>query len=200
MVSGFFEAFVAGLHAPIMSKDGLDEFPGSGGLPLLADYELGLAEDMLIAKLAEDDVRAVQPLVEMRLTGAIPALTERAASSPSPRMRDLAERAVAELRVDRGLPALLARLHDDDGEVRQQAVFDLAAHTDPAAEEAVEWVAFHDPEGVVRNSAMTGLFARRGLILDAESFRGVLDFVNRRALSPLPSVRAEAEAELRELL
>src|SRR5262245_44631950 len=135
MVSGFFEAFAAGLDAPVRSKNDLDEFPGIGGLPLLDDYELGLAEEMLIAKLGEDDIRAVRPLVEMRSTRAIPALAERAASSPWQRMRDAAEWGVAELRVDRSLPALLERLRDNDVGVRQQAVFDLAAHADPAAEQ-----------------------------------------------------------------
>jgi hypothetical protein len=64
----------------------------------------------------------------------------------------------------------------------------------------VETAAFTDPELVVRSAALDTLFARLDLLLDAEPFHSMLDFVRRRALSPLPSVRAEAETELRELL
>jgi HEAT repeat protein len=200
MVSEYFESFVAGLHAPIRSKDDMDEFPGIGALNLLDDDELRQAEDMLIAKLAEDDQRSIRPLVEIRCTRAIPAMAERAASSPYQWMRDLAEWGMAELRVDRGLPAVLERLRDDDVEVRLQAVFDLRAHVDLEAEQAEEMAAFTDPDPLIRSAALDALFGRRSLILDAESFRGNLDFVRRRMLSPLPSVRAEAEDELRDLL
>jgi hypothetical protein len=199
MASEYFEDFVAGLHAPIRSKDDLDEFPHIGALHLLDDDELHMAEDMLIAKLAEDDVRAVQPLVDILCTRAVPALAERAESSRSERMRNAATWGVAELGVDRSLPALLDRLGDSDVGVRQQVVFDLGDDPDPRAEEALENTAFTDSAGVVRSSALTKLFARRGFLLDQESFRSMLDFVERRALSPLPSVRAEAEAELRDL-
>jgi HEAT repeat protein len=115
-------------------------------------------------------------------------------------MRDFAAQAIAELSADRSLPALLGRLRDGDANTRLQAVFDLGDHTGPQAEEAVETAAFTEQEPVVRAAALDALFARRGLLLDAESFRSRLDFIRRRVLSPLPSVRVEAEAELRELL
>lgn len=199
MASEDFRAFLVGLHAPVRSKDDLDEFQNIGALFRLDDDERIEAENILIGKLAEDDGRAAKALADIRCTRAIPALVERAASSPSRAMRDFAARAIAELSIDRGLPALLDRLRNGDVDARLQAVFDLSDHPDPRAEDAIETTAFTDPEPVVRSAALNALFTRRDLLLDAESFRSMLDFIDRRALSPLPSVRAEAEAELREL-
>jgi hypothetical protein len=199
MASEHFLAFLAGLHAPIRSKDDLDEFPHVGALFLLEDDERIEAENILIAKLAEDDGRAARALADIRCTRAIPALAERVAVTPSQTMRDYAARAIAELSVDRGLPALLDRLRNGNVDDRLQAVFDLSDWPDTQAEDAVEATAFTDPEPVVRSAALNALFARRDLLLDAEPFRSMLDFISRRALSPLPSVRAEAETELREL-
>jgi hypothetical protein len=199
MASEHFSAFLDGLHAPIRSKDDLDEFPNIGALFLLDDDERIEAENILIGKLAEDDGRAATALADIGCTRAIPALAERAASAPSQTMRDHAAWAIAELSTDRSLPALLDQLRNGDVDARLQAVFDLSDHLDPQAEDAEEAAAFTDPEPVVRSAALDALFARRDLLLDAESFRSMLDFIHRRALSPLPSVRAEAEAELREL-
>lgn len=191
--------FMEGLNAPVMSKDDLDEFPNVSAVFLLDDGERVIAEDLLIDKLAEDDLRAVRPLVELRCARAVPALRERVATSPSARMRDLATWAVAELAVDRGLPAIVERLRTGDVDARLDAVSDLYDHDDPRAEQVLDTAAFTDPAGVVRNAALDMLFARRDILLDAESFRSTLDFVRRRMLSPLPAVRAEAEAELRHL-
>ena len=199
MASEDFRVFLVGLHAPVRSKDDLDEFPNIGALFRLDDDERIEAENILIGKLAQDDGRAAKALADIRCTRAIPALAERAASSPSRTMRDFAARAMAELSIDRGLSALLDRLRDGDVDARLQAVFDLGDHPDPRAEDAVETTAFTDSEPVVRSAALDALFARRDLLLDAEPFRGMLDFISRRTLSALPSVRAEAETELREL-
>jgi hypothetical protein len=195
-----FTAFLEGLDAPIRSKDDLDEFPNIGRVFLLQGSDLDLAADLLMDKLAEDDLRAVQPLVEIRCTRAIPAFAERAASSPSPTMRNRAAWAIEELSTDRGLPALVERLRGGDLDTRLQAVFDLNDLDDPAADRAAETAAFTDPDPLIRNAALDVLLAKRGLFLDDEPFRSMLDFVRRRMLSPLPTVRAEAEAELRHLL
>lgn len=154
-----------------------------GALFLLEDDERVEAENILIDRLA-DDGRAAKALVDIRCTRAIPALAERAATSPSATMRDHAARAMAELDTDRGLSALRDRLHKGDVGARLRAVFDLSAHSDPRAEDAAETAAFTDPEPVVRSAALDALFARRGLLPDAESFRSMLDFIKRRALSP----------------
>src|SRR4051794_4499379 len=97
MASEHFAAFLAGLHAPIASKDDLDEFPNIGELFLLDDDERLVAEDILIAKLAQDDGRAAKALADIRCTRAVPALAERAMWSPTAAMRDIAAWAVAEL-------------------------------------------------------------------------------------------------------
>lgn len=200
MASEHFTAFLAGLHAPVGSRDDLDEFPNIGALFLLEDDERVVAEDILMARLAEDDGRAAKALADIRCTRAVPVLAERAMWSPSATMRDVAVWAIAELSVDRGVSALLDRLRDGDVDARLQAVFDLGERRDLEGRGALEVAAFTDPEPVVRGAALDTLFARLDLLLDAEPFHSMLDFVRRRALSPLPSVRAEAETELRELL
>jgi hypothetical protein len=87
-----------------------------------------------------------------------------------------------------------------DVEGRLQAVFDLAERYGRDGQDALRTAAFTDPAPVVRGAALDILFARLDLLLDAEPFHSMLDFVRRRALSPLPSVRAEAETELCDLL
>lgn len=154
-------------------------------------------EDALIARLADDDEQAAKALADMGCTRAVPALAERAMWSPSASMREVAVWAAAELSVDRSLPALLDRLRDGDVDTRLRAVADLGRQHD---RDALKTVAFTDPAPAVREAALDTLFARLDLLLDAEPFHTVLDVVRRRVLSPLPSVRAEAETELRELL
>lgn len=160
----------------------------------------GTAEEILIARLAADDTRAARELAELRCARAIPVLAERAVWSASAAMRDVAYWALAELSVDRSLPAVLDRLRDGDVDARLQAVFDLGERYGREGQGALEAAVFTDPDPVVRSAALDTLFARLDLLMDAEPFHSVLDFVRRRALSPLPSVRAGAEAELRELI
>jgi HEAT repeat protein len=196
MASEHFTAFLAGLDAP---AGGTDEFPNTDAFFLLGDAERVAAEDILITRLAVDDRRAARALADIRCLRAVPALAERAMWSPSAPMREIAVWAMTELGVDRGLPALLGRLRDGDVDARLQAVVDLGGHRDRESQNALETAAFTDPEPVVRGAALDTLFARLDLLMDAEPFHSMLDFVRRRVLSPLPSVRAEAEVELREL-
>jgi hypothetical protein len=200
MTSEHFAAFLAGLHAPIGSTDDLAEFPNVDVLFLLADDERVVAEDILIAKLADDDGRAAKALADVQCARAVPALAERAMWSPSAAMRDVAAWAVSELSVDRGLAALRDRLRDGDVDARLQAVLDLGEHHGRDGQAALESAVFTDRDPVVRSAALDTLFARLDLLMDAEPFHSMLDFVRRRVLSPLPSVRAEAETELRDLI
>jgi len=200
MASEHFTAFLAGLHAPVSSREDLDGFPNIDALFLMDDDERVAAEDILMARLADDDARAARALAGIRCVRAVPALVERAAWSSSATMRDVAFWAAAELSVDRRLTALLDRLRDGDVDARLQAVLDLGERYDPEGRAALEIAVFTDPEPVVRGAALDTLFARLDLLLDAEPFHSMLDLVRRRVLSPLPSVRLEAETELRELL
>jgi len=197
MASEHFTAFLAGLHAPAGGTDG---FPNTDAFFLLGDAERVAAEDILITRLAEDDGRAARALADIRCVRAVPALAERAMWSPSATMREVAVWAIAELNVDRSVPRLLDRLREGDVDARLQAVFDLGGHRDPESQDALETAAFTDPEPLVRGAALDTVFARLDLLMDAEPFHSMLDLVRRRLLSPLPSVRAEAETELRELL
>lgn len=193
MASEHFEAFVAGVNAPIRSKDDVDQFPNLDAVLLLDDEERTAVEDILMAKLAEDDGRAASALAEIRCTRAIPALEQRLAVTSFPMVRESITAALRELRTERD------SLHGGAVRARLERVWNLAGDARPSAQAALETAAFTELSGIVQSAALDALLARRELILYDVPYRSVLRYVTSRACSSLPSVRTEALGELRQL-
>jgi HEAT repeat protein len=198
MPSPLFDRFLAGVNAPITWSN-IDEYADIGALPLLTGDERVNAEDVLIRKLGEDDGRAANALADIGCTRAIPALAERAALSRSSTMRVFAARALLGLGDDSGRTAAIDVSRTADRFDRAAAVDLLAKYPGPETAAAVE-TALADPDATVRSSAISALLTLHGLARYDTSYRDVLGNIHGRMLSPLPSVCAEALAELRAVL
>jgi HEAT repeat protein len=196
-----FEIFLAGVDAPMSSRDDLDGYRGTWALFELTGDERTEAENILIAKVAEDDGRAAAALAEAGCVRAIPALVERTTASPSPTMRIAAARALLDLGDHSGRAALvdLLRTGTDWWYDRSAAVELLAEFPDPDTDLMLHLI-LADPDCSVRSSAISALLTAYRLDGDETSRGEVLLSISGRLLSSLRSVRDEALAELRSVL
>ncbi|MFD7712794.1 HEAT repeat domain-containing protein [Streptomyces sp. NPDC059785] len=204
--SPLFEMFLAGVHTPAgLSRDLLDELPGSWALSRLTGDERTEAEDILIAGLAENDGRAATALADAGAVRAIPALIERTTPSAPPVMRVFAARALLRLGDLSGRDALLDLLRSGAGSHidRSTAVTLLSQFPDTEREftrPVILETALRDASGLVRSQAISALFSVHGLAGEEMEGSELLGSIHSRLLSPLASLRDEAEAELRVLL
>lgn len=200
--SAAFEEFLAAVNASVeLTGDSLDEIPGIGALYDLVGEERVEAEDVLIAKLATNDGRVAAALADADCVRAIPALVEATSERAAPTMRVFAARALLRLGDHSGLPALvrLLRRHEGSGFDRGAAARSLTEFPEPDRELLLD-VASTDPDGTARSEAVQALLTAVGLDDDEVLWGEVLLSVSGRLLSSLSTVRAEALAELREIL
>lgn len=197
--SKWFEEVRAGIEAPI-TRENLDQYPGILALDFLEGDERREIEDLLIAKLAADDGRAADALADAKVTRAIPALQERASSSPWPVMRLAAARALHTLG-DRSALATVKEVMSSGGDPNDRLSAVSAARLWSGNEvfAALEQ-ALHDPTPSVRSAATRELIEQQGLGAFTRNYRDRLGLLQNRMTSPLPSVRQAALAELKELL
>ncbi|GII60942.1 hypothetical protein Skr01_10270 [Sphaerisporangium krabiense] len=197
-----FQEFLAGVNTPVaFTRDSLDEIPGIEALYLLDGAERIEAEDILIAKLAENDGRAAVALADAGCVRAIPALIEATTEAAEPAMRVFAAGALLRLDDDAGRAALvrILRAHEGTGTDRGGAARLLAGLPDPDKELLLE-VASTDPDSTARSEATYALLRVVGLDGEETALGEVLLSIRGRLLSSLATVRDEAAAELRAVL
>ncbi len=197
--SKWFKEVRAGIEAPITPAS-LDQYQGILALDFLEGDERREIEDLLIAKLAADDGRAADALADAKVTRAIPALQERAASSPWPVMRLAAARALHKL----GDSSALATVKEvmsggDDPNDRLSAVSAARLWSGDEVFAALER-SLQDPNPSVRSAATRELIEQQGLGAFTRNYRDRLGLLQNRMTSPLASVRQAALAELKDLL
>jgi HEAT repeat protein len=200
--SSLFKRFKDGVNAPLrFGRDEIDDLPGVRLLPLLEGEERSAAEDILIAKVEQDDGRAAVALAEFGCVRAIPALVRSATESTEPLMRVFAARALLRLGNESGRAAMIAMLRNPTDRVdeRDRAVRLLAEFPEPDKSLMVE-VALLDPHPFVRSSAVHAVLTACGLGDRVTSRGDVLLSIAGRMMSTLRSVRQEAWDQLREIL
>ena len=200
--SSLFKRFKAGVNAPLrFHRDEIDDLPGVRLLPLLEGEERIAAEDILIAKVEQDDGRAAVALAEFGCVRAVPALIRSATESAEPVMRVFAARALLRLGNESGRDAMAAMLRNPTDRVdeRDRAVTVLAEFPDPDKSLLLE-VALRDPHPFVRSSAVHAVLTASGLGDRVTSRGDVLLSIAGRMMSTLRSVRQEAWDQLREIL
>ncbi|MEV4179029.1 hypothetical protein [Nonomuraea sp. NPDC049709] len=197
-----FQRFLAGAARPVaFTRDCLDEIPDIGALYVLVGEERTAAEDILIAKLAENDGRAAAALAEADCLRALPALAMATTETATPTMRVFAARALLTLGSHAGHAPLvrMLRTHDGSGTDRASAARLLAEFPDPD-KELLLLVASTDPNDIARSEATHALLAVVGLD-DEKTCQGeTLRSIAGRLLSSLQTVRNEALAELQAIL
>jgi hypothetical protein len=202
--SSMFTRFLQAMNHPTYEGSGRDtvEVPVHvHRLRELRGRERAAAEDILIAKLLENDPRAAETLAEVECVRAVPALVQATSQQATPRIRVIAARALLRLNDTSGRQALvdILRAHDGDHEVRRDAVELLARFPGPDTDFLLE-VACTDPAGGVRSSAFDAVLTIHGLADERIRYGEVLFGIAGRLLSTLRTVRHEAHTELRTIL
>jgi len=200
--SAAFRRFVAAVNTPVtLSRDSLDELPGVGVIHDLDAEERVEAENVLIAKLADNDGRVATALADIGCERAIPALVQATTEAAAPTMRVFAARALLRLGDHSGRDALtrMLRTHDGSAIDRGSAARLLADFPDPDREILLE-AASTEPDSLAGTQATRALLTVAGLDGEDTRWGEVLLSISGRLRSTLPSVRAEAADELRAVL
>jgi hypothetical protein len=202
--SSTFKHFLQAMNNPTYSgsgRDTVDVYVHLDRLRLLRGRELAAAEDILIAKLPENDLRAAETLAEVKCVRAIPALIRATSQQAIPRIRVIAARALLHMHNTSGRQSLIEilRANDGDGEVRSDAADLLAQFPRPDTDFLLE-VACTDPDESVRSSAFDALLTAYGLADEHTRYGEVLFSIAGRLLSTLRAVRHEAHIELGTIL
>lgn len=192
-----FQRFQASFDAP--GRAFLDQLD-TAALLALQEPERTEAEDILLGALSTDDPRIVRALRDLRSTRAIAPLRAALARTGQGRMRVAVARALYDLAQDRSaISAIVDVLRHGDRSSRETAASVLrvlpVADVQPALLDALA-----DGDAGVRGLATSSLYALHHLDDVARDHRDRLGVLRMWIGSPLPSVAAQAAAEIRSVI
>lgn len=196
--SKWFQKFVDSVRAP-MTFGNIDAYSGVGALHLLEGEERTEAEDILFERLTHNDGRAAYALADMRSTRAIEPLRDRLLAPVPPLMRVAAALALHQLGDDTGRAAAIEVLRTGDSFEQMSAVSMLGLLGGAEVEHALEH-AFDASDSGVRSAAAGTLITLHGLQEFNRTYQDRLGLLQNRLSSPLAAVRADALAELHDIL
>lgn len=192
-----FQRFQASFDAP--GRAFLDRLD-TAALLALQEPERTEAEDILLHALSTDDPRIVRALVDLHSTRAVAPLRAALARTSHGRMRVAVARGLHDLAHDRSAIAVIVDvLRRGDRSSRETAASVLrvlpVADVQPALLDALS-----DGDAGVRGLATSALYTLHHLDDVARDYRDRLGVLRMLIASPLPSLAAQAAAEIRSVI